>query len=59
MGHVELKDGTSMHIFGIEAPNALTRPRNQSAQRLIAELNEILDAVRSGTSGASHATEDG
>jgi hypothetical protein len=59
MGHVNLKDGTSTHIFGIEAPNALTRPRNQSAQRLIAELNEILNEVRTGTSATPQATEEG
>jgi hypothetical protein len=59
MGHVDLKDGTSLHIFGIEAPNALTRPRNQSAQRLIAELNEMLDAVRTGTRATPQATEEG
>jgi hypothetical protein len=48
MGHVDLIDHSSEHIFGIEAPNPLTRPRNRSAQKLIAELNEILDQVRSG-----------
>jgi hypothetical protein len=41
-GHVELKDGTSVHIFGIQAPHPLLRPRNQSAQRIVEALNERL-----------------
>jgi hypothetical protein len=48
MGHVDLIDHSSEHIFGIEAPNPLTRPRNRSAQKLIAELNEVPDQARSG-----------
>jgi len=48
MGHVDLIDHSSEHIFGIEAPNPLTRPRSRSAQKLIAELNEVLDLARSG-----------
>lgn len=48
MGHVDLADHSSEHIFGIEAPNPLTRPRNRSALKLIAELNEVLDLARSG-----------
>ena len=48
MGHVDLIDHSSEHIFGIEAPNPLTRRRNRSAQKLIAELNEVLDLARSG-----------
>lgn len=48
IGHVDLKDGSSVHILGIGAPNPGTRPRNQSAQRLIEELNDMLTKVRSG-----------
>jgi len=48
IGHVDLTDHSSQHIFGIEAPNTPTRPRNRSAQKLIAELNQVLDLARSG-----------
>jgi len=48
IGLVDLTDHSSEHIFGIAAPNPLTRPRNRSAQKLIAELNEVLDLARSG-----------
>lgn len=48
IGFVDLTDHSSEHIFGIEAPNPFTRPRNRSAQKLIAELNQVLDLARSG-----------
>jgi hypothetical protein len=42
IGVVELTDGSRIPIFGIEAPNPLTRPRNRDAQKLIDELNHLL-----------------
>jgi hypothetical protein len=51
MGHADLTDDSSIHIFGIEAPNPLTRPRNQSAQKLIAELDAVRKLAQSGRLG--------
>jgi hypothetical protein len=42
MGYAELTNGSEHHIWGIQAPNPLFRPRNRSADRLIAELNELM-----------------
>jgi hypothetical protein len=51
MGHAVLTDDSSVHIFGIEAPNPLTRSRNQSAQKLIADLNAVRELAQSGGPG--------
>lgn len=45
-GYVDLTDGTAIHIWGIQPPNEITRPRNRSAQRLIEELNLRLEQAR-------------
>ena len=45
-GYVDLTDGTAIHIWGIQPPNEMTRPRNRSAQRLIEELNLQLEQAR-------------
>jgi hypothetical protein len=45
-GHAELKDGTSIHVFGIQGPNRLLRPNSRGAQRIIEALNARLDEVR-------------
>lgn len=42
MGFVELTDGSAYHLWGIQAPNPAFRPRNRSADRLITELNQLL-----------------
>jgi len=41
IGHVDLRDGRSIHIWGIEAPNPLFRPKNRSAQLLLQELEQL------------------
>lgn len=48
VGQVDLKDGSSVHVFGIEAPNPLTRPNNRSAHRLKDELNSLRSKLTSG-----------
>lgn len=47
VGLMELKNGSRRHIFGIQAPNPLTRPKNRSAQNLVEQLNQEL-AARKG-----------
>jgi hypothetical protein len=46
VGYAELRDGRSVHMLGVAAPNPITRPNNQTAQRMIAQLNEPLDHLR-------------
>jgi hypothetical protein len=41
MGHAVLGDGTEVHIWGIQAPNPLFRPRNRSSDELIERLNRL------------------
>jgi hypothetical protein len=48
IGHAELKGGEAVHIFGIAAPSAGRWPKKQSAEKAIAELNEILETAHSG-----------
>lgn len=50
VGNVDLNDGTSVRIWGIQIPNPLTRPNNASAQRLIASLNRLLAERRRSSS---------
>jgi hypothetical protein len=42
MGQAELSKGETVHIWGIQAPNRLLRPRSRGAQDLIEALNEVL-----------------
>lgn len=46
IGHVDLKDGRAIPIYGIAVPNTLTRPNNRSAQDLVTELNGLLSDAR-------------
>lgn len=46
VGLIQLKNGSRRHIFGIQAPNPLTRPKNRSAQNLIKQLNQELEVKR-------------
>ncbi len=48
IGHANLKDGSSVHILGIAAPNPAHWPKHRSAHKAVAELNGILEAARSG-----------
>src|SRR5205823_5415498 len=41
MGQMRLKDGTTYHLFAIQPPNRLIRPRNTRAEEMIAELNRL------------------
>jgi hypothetical protein len=42
IGLVELKDGSRIHLWALQGPNPLGRPRNRIAERLIDTLNELL-----------------
>jgi Bacterial PH domain len=46
VGLIELRNGSRRHIFGIQAPNPLTRPKNRGAQILVEQLNQELAAKR-------------
>lgn len=39
---VELRDGQEIVIFGIQSPNTAVRPDNNSAQKLVDQLNDWL-----------------
>jgi hypothetical protein len=41
--HVELRDGARIHNWGIAAPNPFVMPNSRSAQRLVEELNDLLE----------------
>ena len=45
-GHLRLIDGSFVHIFGIQAPNRLFRPNDQSAQDIVKALNTRLEEAR-------------
>ena len=40
LGHVALKDGRAIPIYGISVPNPITRPNNRSAQALVCPIPE-------------------
>jgi hypothetical protein len=44
---VELRGGERIAIWGIQAPNVVTRPKSRSAERLVEALNEELAQHRS------------
>jgi hypothetical protein len=46
VGLIELRNGSRRHIFGIQAPNPLTRRKNRGAQVLVEQLNQELAAKR-------------
>jgi hypothetical protein len=50
VGLVNLAGGRVVPIFGIQKPNPIFRPKNSSAQDLIAELNDVLAEVRAAQS---------
>jgi len=45
-GIVDLRGGERIAIWGIQAPNPVTRPKNRSAERLIEALNAELERHR-------------
>ena len=42
IGIVELKDGSRIHLWALQGPNPLGRPRNRIAENLVEALNELL-----------------
>jgi Bacterial PH domain len=42
LGHIDLKDGSSVVMFAIAGQNPALRPSERSAQRMIEELNQLL-----------------
>lgn len=41
----DLRNGESVHIWGIQPPNPLTRPKNRSAEKLIEALKREHEAA--------------
>lgn len=51
----ELRNGEELIIFGIQTPNAATRPNDSSAQKLVDQLNQwLLDAKVESTRFPGH-----
>jgi hypothetical protein len=48
IGVADLKDGSSVPILGIAAPNPFFRPRNRVAADMVDELNRMLAAADEG-----------
>lgn len=48
IGHANLKDGSSVPLYGIAAPNPGIRPNSRTAQQMIDELNQLLREQRAG-----------
>jgi hypothetical protein len=51
MGHAVLGDGTMTHIWGIQSPNPMFRPKNRATDELIAKLNRLRDEVEADLPG--------
>ena len=47
IGIVELKNGVRRHMSALQGPNPLGRPRNRTAETLVASLNDLLTEARS------------
>lgn len=48
LGHVDLKDGSTVVMFAIAGQNPALRPSNRGAQRMIDELNQLLRDAQAG-----------
>ncbi len=47
----DLRDGSRVHIWGVQGPNPFFRPRNRDAERTVEAMNKWLETIRQGSAG--------
>ena len=59
IGVAELKTGRRVHMAALQGPNPLGRPRNRTAENLVASLNGLLQDPRRNMEPIASDEEDG